>query len=51
MKQIHFFQDRSVNYMQGSYVTISKDGTVNYWSLDLEMQRTGKSKNRIYLII
>lgn len=44
--RIYKFQDRSINNMQGSYVTISKDGTVNYWSLDLEKQRTEKSNNR-----
>lgn len=39
-------QDRTVDNNGGNYMTTSKDGTVVYWTQDMVMQRTAKSKNR-----
>ncbi|XP_017784579.1 PREDICTED: WD repeat-containing protein on Y chromosome [Nicrophorus vespilloides] len=36
--------DRSCSYSDGSYITCSKDGFINYWSLDLQVERTVQSK-------
>lgn len=38
--------DRSVNMSQGSYVVAATDGTVNYYTLDWELQRSGMSGSR-----
>lgn len=38
--------DRSVKMSQGSYVVAATDGTVNYYTLDWELQRTGQSASR-----
>lgn len=38
--------DRSMNMAQGSYVVAATDGTVNYYTLDWELQRVGSSKSR-----
>lgn len=35
--------DRSQNWSEGSYMTSSKDGVINYWSLDLQVERTVQS--------
>lgn len=32
--------DRSYGYTDGSYITLSHDGYLNYWSLDLYLERT-----------
>nr|CAD7572926.1 unnamed protein product [Timema californicum] len=34
------FPDRSFNYMDGKYLTVSHDGMIHYWSLDMERERT-----------
>ncbi|CAH0554641.1 unnamed protein product [Brassicogethes aeneus] len=39
------FPDRSINWSEGSYMTLSKDGIINYWSLDMEIQDTVQSTN------
>ncbi|XP_022918540.2 WD repeat-containing protein on Y chromosome [Onthophagus taurus] len=36
--------DRSVNFSDGSYVTCSRDGDINYWSLDFSLERSVQSK-------
>ncbi|XP_041987733.1 WD repeat-containing protein on Y chromosome isoform X2 [Aricia agestis] len=33
-------QDRSVDRMQGKYITMSRDGMLNWWSLDLTLLRS-----------
>lgn len=38
------FQDRSFNYLQGSFVSASHDGAVQYWSMDLKRERLVQSK-------
>ncbi|XP_056644787.1 WD repeat-containing protein on Y chromosome [Diorhabda sublineata] len=35
--------DRSSTWNDGSIVTCSHDGTINYWSLDMKIERTAKS--------
>lgn len=35
--------DRTQNWTEGSYMTVSKDGMINYWSLDLQLERTVQS--------
>lgn len=35
--------DRTQNWNEGSYMTSSKDGIINYWSLDLQLERTVQS--------
>lgn len=35
--------DRTQNWTDGSYMTSSKDGMINYWSLDLQLERTVQS--------
>ncbi|KAL6441022.1 hypothetical protein ACFW04_003411 [Cataglyphis niger] len=42
--------DRSTSFRSGCYLTASRDGMINYWSLDLEYERTVQSKS-IYLKI
>ncbi|XP_025075875.1 WD repeat-containing protein on Y chromosome-like isoform X1 [Pogonomyrmex barbatus] len=37
--------DRSTSFRRGCYLTVSRDGVINYWSLDLEYERTVQSKN------
>ncbi|XP_025155075.1 WD repeat-containing protein on Y chromosome [Harpegnathos saltator] len=37
--------DRSTSFQRGCYLTVSREGTINYWSLDLEYERTVQSKN------
>lgn len=32
--------------MTGNYLTTSKDGTINYWTQNFELQKSEKSKNR-----
>lgn len=39
--------DRSVSVSQGSYVVAAIDGTVNYFTLDWDLQRFGESKSPI----
>lgn len=41
--------DRSVNFSQGGYVVTACDGTINYYSLDWELLRSGKSPSRTLL--
>ncbi|KAF2880421.1 hypothetical protein ILUMI_25755 [Ignelater luminosus] len=35
--------DGSYSYADGSYLTCSKDGVINYWSLDMQLDRTVQS--------
>lgn len=35
-----------MNYTHGTYITVSKDGTINFWTQDFELQKTEVSKNR-----
>lgn len=35
--------DRSISWQDGSLMTCSRDGTINYWSLDLSFERQVKS--------
>ncbi|XP_071645187.1 WD repeat-containing protein on Y chromosome [Temnothorax longispinosus] len=37
--------DRSTSFRRGCYLTVSREGVINYWSLDLEYERTVQSKN------
>ncbi|XP_076748719.1 WD repeat-containing protein WDY [Xylocopa sonorina] len=37
--------DRNASFRRGSYLTITKGGIINYWSLDLEYERSTKSVN------
>ncbi|XP_011296739.1 WD repeat-containing protein on Y chromosome [Fopius arisanus] len=37
--------NRSSSFQSGRYLTVSKDGVINYWSLDLVHQRSVKSIN------
>ncbi|XP_026666531.1 WD repeat-containing protein on Y chromosome [Ceratina calcarata] len=37
--------DRSTTFHRGSYLTITKEGNINYWSLDLEYERSAQSTN------
>ncbi|PZC77345.1 hypothetical protein B5X24_HaOG203504 [Helicoverpa armigera] len=36
-------KDRSTDPMQGTYITASRDGMINWWSLDMVLLRTGYS--------
>jgi hypothetical protein len=38
-------EDGNANYMLGSYLTTSEDGTVNFWSKNWTLQRSGHAKN------
>lgn len=38
--------DQGVNMKQGAFVTVGIDGTVNFYNLDWELQRIGKSPSR-----
>ncbi|XP_012061841.1 PREDICTED: WD repeat-containing protein on Y chromosome-like [Atta cephalotes] len=37
--------DRSTSFRRGCYLTVSREGVINYWSLDLNYERTVQSKN------
>ncbi|XP_032671627.1 WD repeat-containing protein on Y chromosome-like [Odontomachus brunneus] len=37
--------DRSTSFQRGCYLTVSREGTINYWSLDVEYERSVQSKN------
>ncbi|KAG4072283.1 hypothetical protein HA402_004215 [Bradysia odoriphaga] len=37
--------DRSVNYTHANYITVSKDGTINFWTQDFKLQKTEISKS------
>ncbi|CAH0554761.1 unnamed protein product [Brassicogethes aeneus] len=37
--------------LDGSYITLSKDGTINYWSLDFELEASVKSKNPDFKVL
>nr|XP_046475216.1 WD repeat-containing protein on Y chromosome [Neodiprion pinetum] len=37
--------DRTWDFLQGCYLTASRDGVINYWSLDLEYERSVQSTN------
>ncbi|XP_043259688.1 WD repeat-containing protein on Y chromosome [Colletes gigas] len=37
--------DRTIGFQRGCYLTVTKDGIINYWSLDLEYERTVQSVN------
>ncbi|KAG5331215.1 WDY protein, partial [Acromyrmex charruanus] len=37
--------DRSTSFGRGCYLTVSREGMINYWSLDLNYERTVQSKN------
>lgn len=37
--------DRSVDYTKGSFITTAKDGSVNFWSMDFDLQKSGTSKS------
>nr|CAI5831958.1 unnamed protein product [Callosobruchus analis] len=47
INRIKFFPtvkpDRSWNWHDGSIITCSHDGTINYWSLDMQLERTVQS--------
>ncbi|XP_049790191.1 WD repeat-containing protein on Y chromosome-like [Schistocerca nitens] len=36
--------DRKFSYLQGKYITVSHDGTVNYWSLEFDLEKTVRSE-------
>ncbi|XP_028982217.1 WD repeat-containing protein on Y chromosome [Diachasma alloeum] len=38
-------ENRSSSFQSGRYLTVSKDGVINYWSLDLVHQKSVKSIN------
>ncbi|XP_022814893.1 WD repeat-containing protein on Y chromosome-like [Spodoptera litura] len=38
-------KDRCTDPMQGTYITASRDGMVNWWSLDMKLLRTGYSSS------
>lgn len=35
--------DRTISWHDGSLMTLSRDGTINYWSLDMQFERSVKS--------
>ncbi|EFA09801.1 WD repeat-containing protein on Y chromosome [Tribolium castaneum] len=35
--------DRTISWHDGSFMTCSRDGTINYWSLDVQFERSVKS--------
>ncbi|XP_017758918.1 PREDICTED: WD repeat-containing protein on Y chromosome [Eufriesea mexicana] len=37
--------DRTASFHRGSYLTVTKEGIINYWSLDLEYERSAQSVN------
>ncbi|XP_043800374.1 WD repeat-containing protein on Y chromosome isoform X9 [Apis laboriosa] len=37
--------DRTTSFHRGSYLTVTKEGIINYWSLDLKYERSAKSVN------
>ncbi|KAJ9600672.1 hypothetical protein L9F63_026190, partial [Diploptera punctata] len=37
--------DRTINYLHGKYLTASHEGAINYWSLDMELERSVKSES------
>ncbi|XP_046141519.1 WD repeat-containing protein on Y chromosome [Osmia bicornis bicornis] len=37
--------NRTASFHRGSYLTITREGIINYWSLDLEYERTVQSVN------
>ncbi|XP_076179716.1 WD repeat-containing protein WDY isoform X2 [Ptiloglossa arizonensis] len=37
--------DRTVDFQRGCYLTVTKEGIINYWSLDLEYERSVQSVN------
>ncbi|XP_043800370.1 WD repeat-containing protein on Y chromosome isoform X6 [Apis laboriosa] len=44
--QLHeAFLDRTTSFHRGSYLTVTKEGIINYWSLDLKYERSAKSVN------
>ncbi|KAG7203778.1 hypothetical protein KM043_013799 [Ampulex compressa] len=38
-------EDRSISFQRGNYITVSRDGAINYWSVDLQYERSVRSKN------
>lgn len=36
-------KDRTYTYSDGNYLTASKDGVINYWSLDMQLERSVQS--------
>ncbi|KAJ8721739.1 hypothetical protein PYW07_002514 [Mythimna separata] len=38
-------QDRSIDPMQGSYITASRDGLINWWTLDMKLKRSACSSS------
>ncbi|XP_034826941.1 WD repeat-containing protein on Y chromosome-like [Maniola hyperantus] len=39
------FLDRSTDPMQGNYMTVSRDGMINWWSLEMSLLRTAYSSS------
>lgn len=39
-------ENRASSFQRGRYLTVSKDGVINYWSLDFVHQKSVKSTNR-----
>nr|XP_033196517.1 WD repeat-containing protein on Y chromosome-like isoform X2 [Bombus vancouverensis nearcticus] len=37
--------DRTTSFHRGFYLTVTKEGIINYWSLDLEYERSAQSVN------
>ncbi|XP_061932670.1 WD repeat-containing protein on Y chromosome isoform X3 [Apis cerana] len=37
--------DRTTSFHRGSYLSVTKEGIINYWSLDLKYERSAKSVN------
>lgn len=47
---IFFSSSKAVDYASGRYVTLAKDGTVSFWSLELKLQhsyRVGQNRERM----
>ncbi|KAJ8731038.1 hypothetical protein PYW08_002451 [Mythimna loreyi] len=40
-----FEKDRSTDHIQGTYITASRDGMINWWSLDMKLLRTAFSSS------
>ncbi|KAJ8721737.1 hypothetical protein PYW07_002512 [Mythimna separata] len=38
-------KDRSTDHSQGTYISVSRDGMVNWWSLDMKLLRTAHSSS------
>lgn len=34
-----------MNYTHGTYLTVSKDGTINFWTQDFQLLKTEISRN------